>query len=74
MIRHERIEPRRPFRLPKVARTTVLFGFGLIVGAHEVLIRDESQVEVLIFAGGLLGLPLAFLADDLRAQNKEAEP
>lgn len=59
-----------PFRFPKIARDSVLFGLGLVFAVNEVIVREVVRVEVLIFSGGLLGLPLAFLADDLRARLK----
>lgn len=51
-------------RWPQITRSAVMFLAGLSFGVHEVWLTHSERPSVLIFAAGLMGLPVALWKDE----------
>lgn len=60
---HNAFEPDRYDRNAGRVRQAILLALGAGIGIHETLFTSSPQVPLLIFAAGLLGLPLALGLD-----------
>lgn len=68
--------PRRaPGGIPASIQRTILFVAGLGLLVHEAVIRtQDARWPLLVVYAGMMGLPLALRADDIRRLLPPEEP
>lgn len=70
-------EPRREIDLwaiwDKRLKDLSMFVFGAIGFFHELLVRGEPEVIILVAAGALMGVPLVMSADSKRRESHPDE-
>ena len=54
-------------------RDIALFIFGAIGFFHELLIREEPHLYMIIASGALMGIPLVLQADEKRRTDGDAD-